>query len=82
MATGEFPRDERLAGEQAVAQVIPEYIRLFGEYLAGSAAKAEAPVPLDPAELIERNISSRDWTVSPRFHGHIFIQRPQAEPLD
>ena len=49
VATGEFPRDERLPGEQAVARVIPEYIRLFGRYLDGSPAKAEAPVPVDPA---------------------------------
>ena len=49
VATGELPRDEHLAGEQGVAQVIPEYIELFGKYLEGSAAKAEAPVPVDPA---------------------------------
>ena len=49
VVTGELPRDEHRAGEQGVAQVIPEYIRLFGEYLAGSAAKAAAPVPADPA---------------------------------
>jgi hypothetical protein len=76
VATGELPRDEHLAGEQGVAQVIPEYIELFGKCLAGSAAKAAAPVPVDPA-VRANNLKAHAY-----FLDAVLVGCCQIEPVD
>ena len=81
VATGELPRDEHLAGEQGVAQVIPEYIRLFGEYLAGSAAKAAAPVPVDPA-LRANNLKAHAYFLDAALVGCCQIEPGDWETVD
>jgi ferredoxin len=73
VSTGELPRDEHLPGEQAVARVIPEYINLFGRYLEGSPAKAEAPVPVDPT-LRANNLKAHAYFLDAALVGCCQIQ--------
>jgi reductive dehalogenase len=47
-ATGAQPEDPQRAGDECVAQSMPEYHALFARFLDGPVAPATAPIPVDP----------------------------------
>ena len=73
VAIAEVPSEVNAASDEAVAQVIPEYIELFSRFLAGKAAAAEAPVPADPT-VRAHNLKSHGYFLDAALVGCCEIQ--------